>query len=146
MSASTRVDFYILEKHENRGRYTLACRITDKAYRSGNKVFLHLNNMENAKMLDDLLWTFSQSSFIPHHFCQDSCEEDSPVVIGTFPPNSDDIDVFISIADEPVADFARYPRIVEIIGPSDEEKTLGRIHYKYYKAHGIEPYVHKIES
>ena len=146
MSTPVRVDFYILETHQNRGRYTLACRVVDKAYRTANTVFLKLNNMEDAQLLDDLLWTFSQSSFIPHPLCQDRYKIDSPVAIGVSYPGANDIDVIISIADEPVVEFAQYQRIVEIVGSSDDEKALGRKQYKYYKDHGIEPNVHKINS
>ena len=146
MSTLVRIDFYILETHKNRGRYMLACRVADKAYRTGNKVFLKLNNMEDAQLLDDLLWTFSQSSFIPHQLCQDGYKVDSPVAIGVSPPHVNDIDVIISISDEPLIEFTRYQRIVEIVGSSDNEKTLGRKQYKYYKDHGIEPNVHKINS
>ena len=144
--AAVRIDFYVLDANATDGRLRLACKIIDRAYRSGHSVYLWTRDDQESGLLDDLLWTFSQSSFVPHQLCQDGYKTDSPVAIGVSPPGADDIDVIISISDEPVVEFTRYQRIVEIVGSSDDEKALGRKQYKYYKDHGIAPNVHKINS
>ena len=59
-------DFYILENRSPNGRFRLACRIVEKAYLKNNNIYLLTKNVEDSDILNDLLWTFSQSSFVPH--------------------------------------------------------------------------------
>ena len=62
----TQVDFYILNTDSNNSRLRFICRITDKAIRAQNHVFINTANEEDAHNLNKLLWTFSPGSFIPH--------------------------------------------------------------------------------
>ena len=144
MSSSARIDFYVLQNPPPSGRYKLACRIIEKAYRLGHKVYVKTDNTDDANMLDDLLWTFSQSSFIPHQLDADSDVEISHVFIGEHPSTREGTDVVISVSDEPVSEFNAYPRIIEIVGYENDEKASGRNRFRYYREHGIEPNTHKI--
>ena len=38
--AAVRIDFYVLEENVTDGRFRLACKIIDRAYRSGYSVYL----------------------------------------------------------------------------------------------------------
>ena len=62
----TQVDFYILESDSEDARLRLACRIVDKATQQDQHVFINSSSDSEAQKLDELLWTFSQGSFIPH--------------------------------------------------------------------------------
>ena len=71
--SSTRIDFYLLqdvadnEEKASQSKYALACRLIEKAYLRGHKVFVFCNNRQEAETLDELLWTFKEDSFIPHN-------------------------------------------------------------------------------
>jgi DNA polymerase-3 subunit chi len=62
----TQVDFYVLEDDSEDARLRVACRIVDKATQQDQHVFINAASDAEAAKLDDLLWTFSQGSFIPH--------------------------------------------------------------------------------
>ncbi|MEA2080825.1 MAG: DNA polymerase III subunit chi, partial [Pseudomonadota bacterium] len=66
----TQVDFYLLQDDSAQNRISFACRLADKAYRLGNRVFIHTESAEQSRRLDDLLWTFQQNSFVPHAIYQ----------------------------------------------------------------------------
>ena len=144
MNASPQIDFYVLQEQSPDSRFKLACRIVEKAYRLGHQVYVRTDNSDDTNVLDDLLWTFSQNSFIPHKLCTENASRESPVVIGEYPPATEGIDIVISVADDPVSDFTAYPRIVEIVGCEDDEKASGRNRFRYYREHGVEPTTHQI--
>ena len=144
MTAGPQIDFYVLQEQSPGGRFKLACRIVEKAYRLGHRVYVRTDNSVDTHALDDLLWTFSQNSFVPHQLSTENDSQGSPVVIGEHPPTAEGTDVVISIADDPVANFTAYPRIVEIVGCEDDEKASGRNRFRYYREHGMEPNTHRI--
>ena len=144
MTASPQIDFYVLQEPSTNGRFKLACRIVEKAYRLGHRVYVRTGNADDTSVLDDLLWTFSQNSFVPHQLSAEIDSRESPVFIGEHPPAAEGADVVISVADDPVSDFTTYQRIVEIVGCEDDEKASGRNRFRYYREHGMEPNTHRI--
>ena len=144
MTAGPQIDFYVLQNQSPGGRFKLACRIVEKAYRLGHRVYVRTGNSDDTNVLDDLLWTFSQNSFVPHQLSAESGSLESPVVIGEHPPAAEGTDVVISVADDPVSDFTAYLRIVEIVGCDNDEKASGRNRFRYYRKHGVEPNTHQI--
>ena len=144
MTTGPQIDFYVLQEQLPGGRLKLACRIVEKAYRLGHRVYVRTGNSDDTNELDDLLWTFSQNSFIPHQLSTESDSRESPVVIGEHLPAAESTDVVISVADDPVSNFTAYTRIVEIVGRKDDEKASGRNRFRYYREHGVEPNTHRI--
>ena len=144
MATGPQIDFYVLQEQSPGGRFKLACRIIEKAYRLGHRVYVKTGNVDDTNVLDDLLWTFSQNSFVPHQLSAESNSRESPVVIGEHPPAAEGTDVVISVADDPVSNFTAYTRIVEIVGCEDDEKASGRNRFRYYREHGMEPNTHQI--
>ena len=61
----TKVDFYLLGAGHN-SHALFACRLAEKVWRLGHRVYLLAADPPAANELDDLLWTFSQGSFVPH--------------------------------------------------------------------------------
>ena len=60
------VSFYILPSESQEERYLFACKLIEKAYRSGHFCYVLTDDAEQSQILDDLLWTFRAGSFIPH--------------------------------------------------------------------------------
>ena len=138
-----RIDFYVLESGSGSGRLKLACRVVEKAYTSGHSVYLRARDDAEVRTLDDLLWTFSQSSFVPHS-CGDNDKTDAPVRISHLAPHPEQAEIVVSVADEPVADYSSFIRVAEIVGDEEAEKKSGRTRYRFYRNHGIEPMTHRI--
>ena len=62
----TRIDFYILADSAQRSRALFVCRLAEKAYRMKHPIYIHTESEQQSALMDDLLWTFSQGSFLPH--------------------------------------------------------------------------------
>ena len=62
-----RVDFYVLNQSGEQARRQFACKLAEKAYRLKNTVHIVAGSRADAERLDELLWTFRDGSFVPHH-------------------------------------------------------------------------------
>ncbi|RFA38004.1 hypothetical protein CAL65_06490 [Alkalilimnicola ehrlichii] len=58
-----RIDFYILDENGGEGCEQFTCRLTEKAYDQGHKIFIRAATPEQASTVDKLLWTYRQGSF-----------------------------------------------------------------------------------
>jgi DNA polymerase-3 subunit chi len=141
---AVRIDFYVLEADATDGRLRLACKIIDRAYRSGHTAYLWARDDHETNLLDDLLWTFSQNSFVPHSRNNHNSDLTSPVHIGHHPPQSGSAEVVVSVADRPVEDYSNFLRIAEVVGFGEAEKQSGRSRFKFYRDQGLELETHRI--
>ena len=137
------VDFYLLEMPSDHGVMKLACKVVEKAWETGCRVALVTRDEDQNEQLDDLLWTFSQESFIPHALQRD--DADAPVVLSVSPPDQqDDFGVIVTLHPTPLTQSFHHLRIADIIGASEAEKREARLRYRYYRQCGIEPGTHRI--
>src|SRR3981081_4400327 len=60
-----RVDFYILDESSAAARLKLACRLAEKAYLAAQTALVWHTDAEELKAFDDMLWTFTDGSFVP---------------------------------------------------------------------------------
>ncbi len=136
----TRVDFYILQNTDDRAKDLVVCRFVEKAFRLGHAIYMLTTDREQSARLDDLLWTFSPGSFIPHEICTSSdaaAVRASPqVLIGHADPPDNLQDVLVTLCREVPTCFSRFQRIAEFIGASDAEKQYGRDRYRFYRDRG----------
>ena len=140
-----RVDFYVLERTDERSRQLLACKLAEKAYRLDHTVYIHARNSADAERLDELLWTFRDGSFVPHGLVANSDgSELSPVVIGCDAANAKGRDLLINLCDEipPVAEA--FPRVAELVTSDENCRRLSRQRYAAYRDQGHTINTHKL--
>ncbi len=138
-----RVDFYVQATEAPKGHLTLACRVTEKAYQAGHRIYLRCEDAQQAAQLDELLWTFSQSIFVPHPLAS-SGRSDAPVTIGHTPPSSEQAEVIVSLAEEPIPDVDGFARVAEIVGHDNTQRESGRKRFRFYREQGLDPVTHEI--
>ncbi len=61
----TQVDFYILPSADPLARLDFACKLTEKAWRMGHRIYLHCSDGAQRDELDARLWRFKGESFVP---------------------------------------------------------------------------------
>ena len=135
----TQVDFYISDSDSNDARLRLACKIVDKAFELDHHVFVHASTDDEARQLDELLWTFSQGSFIPHRVVREPLTEAprEPVLIGMAePPAAGRWDVLVNLAPQVPEFFSRYARVAEVVDANAERRELSRERYRFYRDRG----------
>ncbi len=140
----TRIDFYILQQHEARGRELMACKIAEKAWQQQHRVHIHTTSRAQSQQIDDLLWTFKDGSFIPHELGTESGELCPISISHESEPACHD--VLINLATDVPFFFSRFERVSEIIEPVPECQESGRKRYRFYRDRGYELETHKIGS
>jgi len=140
----TRIDFYISQTSRDEDRFRLACRITEKAYKLGNSVYIHTDSSAQAGLIDDLLWTFRDGSFVPHQTDTGNNEKSVPVLIGHDKERQHEADVLINLAHEIPACFSQFERVAEVVNETPESTAQARERYKFYRDRGYELQTHKL--
>lgn len=145
----TRIDFYILEPGNHSSREQFACRIAEKAYRLGNRVYIHTNDHQQASQLDELLWTFSQNSFVPHGIEGQSPDPEAAVLIGynsetSAASHAQQRQVLINLAHDVPLFFSAFERVGEIIDQDEDNKIKGRERFRFYRDRGYSLETHAI--
>jgi DNA polymerase-3 subunit chi len=141
----TRIDFYLLATADAPSRQATACKLVEKAYRQGHRVYLHSGSEAETARLDDLLWTFRQGSFVPHEL-HPGAEPEAPVVIGHGEPPEGMADVLVNLAPEVPEGFERFARVAEFIDEDEAVKAAGRVRFRRYREAGFPPETHKLDS
>ena len=140
-----RIDFYVLPDQKPNGRLLLACKLSEKAYLSGYRVYLHTSSAEQARTVDDLLWTFRQGSFVPHALSPASADDRSPVLIGcsASPPELAN-GIIVNLDLQPPPEFERFERVIEVVDQEPETLTRSRDRFRLYRERGFQPSSHKL--
>lgn len=139
------VDFYLSHDPNPEAPWLIACRLLEKAYVRGHRVFVMCDTNPQAEHLDELLWTFKALSFIPHHIQGEGPEPPPPIQIGTEKPHGFR-DILLNMSADILPFFNTFQRVIEIVGADEPFKAIGRAHYKHYRAAGCELKTHHIES
>jgi DNA polymerase-3 subunit chi len=138
----TRVDFYLLEDGGDRRR--AVCRLAHKAHALGHRIYILTESEDEAVELDQLLWTFTDLSFVPHALHSAGADPEVPVLIGANEPPGFHDDVLITLTPEAPAFFTRFRRVAEVVGPGEEEKVRARSRYRFYRERGCTPNTHTL--
>ncbi|WP_275097247.1 DNA polymerase III subunit chi [Sedimenticola hydrogenitrophicus] len=140
----TRVDFYILGDQAAGDRFQLACRLVDKAWQQGHRVYLHTNSDAESRHLDKLLWTLREESFIPHGLINESDGALTPVLIGHGEQAGDEHDVLINLAAAVPPFFSRFSRVAELIDKDPAVREAGRNRFRTYRDRGYTLNTHNL--
>ncbi|KTD47849.1 DNA polymerase III subunit chi [Legionella quateirensis] len=141
-----RVDFYLLASDQPDAKWLVACRLLEKAYIRGHRVFVNCDNKQDAEHLDELLWTFRDDSFIPHNLQGEGPEPPPPIQIGYDKEPRGFNDILLNMATSIPLFYGKFKRIMELVSNIEAEKELSRLHYKEYRSQKCELHTHNIES
>ncbi|KVO10483.1 DNA polymerase III subunit chi [Burkholderia ubonensis] len=127
----TRIDF-----HTNVGdSLAYACRLLRKAYQAGQPVVV-LAEPARLRALDERLWTFSPLDFIPHCGIDSWHAADTPIVLTAELDKAPHHQVLLNLGAAVPAQFARFERLLEVVGNEPAELNAGRERYRFYRDRG----------
>lgn len=138
-----RVDFYVLDQAGEPARQLFACRLAEKAWRMNNTVHIETADRAGAERIDELLWTFRDGSFVPHHIIGDGGKE-APVTIGCQSVTVDTRDLLINLGSDIPAIAASFPRIAELVTADEASRQLSRQRFATYRDGGHTIETHKL--
>jgi DNA polymerase-3 subunit chi len=127
----TRIDF-----HSNVGDSLLyACRLARKAYLAGQPTVV-LAEPPRLRAFDEQLWTFSPLDFVPHCYADSPLAAQTPIVLTASADRVPHYQVMLNLGAEVPAQFARFERLLEVVGNAQDELSAGRERYRFYRDRG----------
>jgi DNA polymerase III subunit chi len=117
--------------------------ICEKSLERGWRVVIQARGAERLEALDQLLWTYTDDSFLPHGLARDGDGELQPIYLthGQENPNSARLRLFIESADVSaclaVPEAPSYERVILLFDGRDEEQLAdARAQWKVLKGQG----------
>ncbi|NEX15548.1 MAG: DNA polymerase III subunit chi [Halochromatium sp.] len=138
----TRIDFYVLKDGSRGNRFGLCCRLVERIYRGtpdGTKppprVLIHCPEVQQARHLDRLLWSYRDDSFLPHGLVGETDPTLTPILISINdqPETEDQVLINLSSSAEAPPFFSRFERLCEPLDHAPEIRQAGRKRYLYYR-------------
>jgi DNA polymerase-3 subunit chi len=142
--AGPRVSFYILPGQGGDARLKFACRLIEKALSQDNRILVRCPSHEAASEFDELLWRFSDQSFVPHEAVAAGEMGSAPVIVCADDATERAADLLLNLADVVPEGFERFGRVAEILDASEDCRSAGRERFRHYRARGIEPETHDL--
>jgi DNA polymerase-3 subunit chi len=124
----------------------VARRVAAKAHGQGRQVMIYAPDAAVADAIDRLLWTTPALGFVPHCRDSDALAGETPVLIGTNADALRSADVMINLHHEQPPAFARFERLVEIIGQDEDGREQGRARYRFYQTRGYALTMHDLRQ
>jgi DNA polymerase-3 subunit chi len=143
---ATRVDFYVLAATDQRTRLTTACRLVEKAYEQGLRVAVRTSAPAETVEIDELMWTFSDRSFVPHGVWPADADfaAATPVLISSGALPDSHRDVLVNLGTDVPADFATFSRVCEVVAGDEDARRRGRLRWRGYRDAGLAPETHNL--
>ncbi len=118
---------------------TVACRITEKAWKAGSTVLILHSDAADLARLDDMLWTAGNDhSFIPHEITDEPPRlNGTPVVLKSGSGPTEAVDVLINLTTALPSRAELATRIIEIIDGNPARRAAGRERFKAYRDLGL---------
>ena len=137
----TKVNFYRINGNLQ-AALILACQLTEKAWQQGMTVLIHADQSAN-KQLDELLWSFSKTAFLPH--AESECPREAISITSKDNPG-DHHGLLISLTEQTPSWFSRFEKVAEIIYDEPALMAHKRESFRLYKSRGYPLQYHELAS
>lgn len=134
-----RVDFYVIDSQASRSRHDFACRLSEKAFRQGQRVYILVNSAQEQSEINELLWTFRDDSFVPH-----GDHESAHGATVSTGEAEDCRGLLINLSDRVPECAQRFERIAEVVISEPAVQSNSRNHFRFYREQGYDLHNHKI--
>ena len=139
------VSFYVLPSESTQERHLFACKLIEKAYRSGHFCYVLTDSAEQSRHLDDLLWTFRAGSFIPHQiYTGERPVIEKVILIGSLDAPENWQNTLFNLSSHYPNPGSQTERILEILDNSETTKEAGRNRYRQYQQSGMKVTTYKM--
>ncbi len=132
----TLVGFYVVQSAAPGQRLQVAARLADKAFQRGHRIYIHAGDEAQAQELDELLWSFRPSSFLPHGLLGQAHCNTIGIGWGQDPGAHDDLLINLQLGIPPF--FSRFQRVAEVVTQEPASLDALRQSWKFYRERGYQ--------
>jgi len=138
-----KANFYLLKQSGMEPCRLFACKLAEQLSRQGQRVYLHAANTEEAQALDQLLWSFTAESFVPHARCEDPAAATAQVLIGTSGAPAH-CSCLLNLTDHEAPTHTGLTAVAEFVQNNEEAKQQSRTRWNSYREQGWELQHHQL--
>ena len=132
--------FYVLKQSDEPGasvpaHFDLAAQTAATLYQAGHRIFVNVNNTEDAHLFDEHLWCFNPERFVPHNLQGEGPKGGAPVEIGLMPPAARR-PVLINLATALPDFIRRFDQVFDFVPVEASAKQAARERFKQLRGLG----------
>lgn len=132
----TRVDFH----SQVNDKIHYSCRLIRKARAANCQILVLSQDQQQAQALDQALWNFSASDFLPHVMLDSPLAQQTPILITTTLQTAlPHYDLLINLSQHLPENFQQFNRVIEVISQQEDDAASGRQRFRLYQQQGIKP-------
>lgn len=139
----SKVDFYILPTDSLSARLDFACKLCDKAWRLGHRVYLHCQDEAQRAALDLRLWAFRGEAFVPHDLAE--AHADATVALGIGDHADGHHDLLINLGAAVPGFVGQFERVAEIVVEEAAIRQSARERFRFYREQGYALQDHRLQ-
>lgn len=139
-----KANFYLLKQDSDQARLALACRLAEQQAKLGQRVYILTGSAEQAQDMDQLLWSFTPESYVPHTLADAAGAAQVPVTIGVDTQAPAGTTCVLNLGSEPPLSQPSLAAIAEFVLNDAEAKARSRVLWGIYKQLGYELQHHQL--
>ncbi|MBR7800168.1 DNA polymerase III subunit chi [Undibacterium fentianense] len=135
---ATRVDFHT----QVNDKIHYSCRLIRKARAANCRIIVLIDNQEQAKILDQALWSLSDADFLPHLMLNDPLARHTPILIATEINQDQELphrDLLLNLSHQVPVNFAEFNRVIEVVAKEERDAAEARLRFRQYQQFGVKP-------
>lgn len=136
----TRIDFYF----NTQDKFRQLVELAGQALPRGRRLFVFVPDEKVAELVEQALWSSSQTSFLPHCRSSHALAAETPIVVDWLGVNLAHDDVLINLRQECPPFFSRFKGLIEIVSQEETDRAGARDRYRFYRDRGYEIRSHDI--
>lgn len=137
-----KVDFFVLEDATRLQALRELCLIVEKSYQAKETVYIHANSQEEAELIDKLLWTTREESFVPHSMSE---EDAAPILLGWTTPAKYSTHTLVNLTANIPAFYQQFERVIEMVYQDATIQQAARDRFRRYRESGQDLQTHKMK-
>jgi len=138
----TRIEFH----HGARDKLASACRLVGELHAAGHRVVVYTGGEPLAAQIDRMLWMQPATGFVPHCRTGSPLAAETPVLVGDSLDDPGDHDILVNLDGTLPPSFARFERLVEIVGADEADRQPARERFRFYRERGYEISSHNLDA
>lgn len=112
-------------------------KLLERVIASGKRALVRVESEERVSILNSILWTYDQSSFLPHGTIKEGQAESQPIWITEKYENPNESDVLVVLDGNETPDLDDFERCLEVFnGTDDAAVDLARARWRHYTDSG----------
>jgi DNA polymerase-3 subunit chi len=132
----TSIDFHVLPAQARRQHDVCVCELIERTWQAGRQIYVHCLDEDMTTSIDELLWTFHDTSFVPHAVAGAADAVTAKVLLGSGIAAPESMDVLLNLHTEVPAFFSQFEQVIETTGHDEHTRQLARERYRFYKDRG----------